>query len=1173
MKKIISQILVIVLIAGMMIFPVNASNDAITYLTENNLWKTGTLSETTTITRAQAASVLAKFVSNLTPDYDGTYTDVTSSHTYAKEITLATNLGIVSGSGGKFRPDASVTKEEFTIMLVRAYEILGHSFSDTEYATELMKDYGSVSSWAKDYVAKGLTDGVVKGEMGKLFSPAATVKGKDLADAVYNMFFLFKDEKVAYTIRDITSSDNIQNDFNVLQSGGAYQQASLFGYGMLAKFSGAPGEIYIARTTSATNQSEHLHGDPKVICKIIGPDGFTVCRVNLYYKNDGTMEKIVNIPSGPAGIYRIQFVGGRNYDIMTVGVKSPTSWGVYGEPEFTFTDTTPKTSYFWVPEKYDTLCLGIAQKNATASVYTKTGATPLHTTPASTGYTDNGNVGRVNMKDLTAGQVYRLEVANNFRGRFSLLGGSGLLCPTAAMAEDLKGGFVYYEDEYVNLQTFGPLQAKARERMTEIYNEAGSQSAFAVDTNLAPSTRPQSLDNIVAEAILGAAYASTTIGIKTACDAQVLAPESPFMGMYMGPYLRGEREWPTLWWEHSTVNPADGGSERGWLGKANLTGALTTNAETNYWYNNEAIRKRIELQYLAWALTMNPGGALYGKDPYDSALYSYWTQTQFYLGEHGMPSGYYQVRNFLSPETRKITDQAIGEIIEHMMYGRGQGNTNQILCSMEAALYGALAFPEDDHYLDFFNSSIDGVVHPSNLGSYTGQAPLGYWVEGGADGAEYQRMNEGLWASLVFSYLHELPEERQDAYTKAKLIVGTERALKFDSLFYAPSVGDFNDDGEKIKSDAFTSRTHNGLGNGSTVLGNFYLIRDFPRAKANYIAGAADTNNPATITITYGTQNGVINANSAAFYIDKNWWRWGKMYTEESPDAYFAGTTRLPYMSRHIDQNFVESEVPVLPYAQQKDYYVYDVGAGAIGIKHKGMYYQIFYSNSLDVISGLSWHTAAPMEIWDEYFSTVMTSRKPNYSVDPLGAGPVGYNETSRDYRGKFELDKIVTSGVVGTLANGDIMIEGKEYHNELTWLEAGKKFKISGQNCYGGKKVVWTYTMTDEGMEIEGGVESVEAGDDLWIQIPLIDRSSQVSGATLTYSSANNNVIAAHNGKTLTFSWDAGTTSQFLAKRGQSSIYRELQLKLTPSKPQAKIKITRNVGDYKLTTYSSAGV
>ncbi len=1169
MKKIISQILVIALIAGMMIFPVNASDDAITYLTEN-LWKTGSISESTTITRAQAASVLAKFISNLAPDYDGTYTDVTSSHTYAKEITLATNLGLVSGSGGKFRPDASVTKEEFTIMLVRAYEILGHNFSDKEYASELMKDYESVSSWAKDYVAKGLADGVVKGEMGKLFSPAATVKGKDLADAVYNMHFLFKDEKVAYSVRDITSSDRITSDFNVLQSGGAYQQASLFGYGMLAKFSGAPGEIYVARTTAATNKSTNLHGDPKVICKIIGPDGFTVCRVNLYYKNDGTMEKIVNIPSGPAGIYRIQFVGGRNGDVMTIGVKSPTSWGVYGEPEFTFTDTTPKTSYFWVPQKYDTLCLGIAQSGATASVYTKTGTTPLYTTPESTGYNWDENVGRVNMKDLTRGSVYRLEVASNFRGRFALLGGSALLCPTAAMAEDLKGGFVNYSDEYISLQTFGPLQAKARARMTEIYKEMGSQEAFAVDTNLAPSTRPQSLDNIVAEAILGSAFSSSLIGIKTACDAQVLDPTSPFMGMYMGKYKRGESAWPTLWWEHSTVNPADGESERAWLGPSHLTGALTINAETNYWYNNEAIRKRVELQYLAWALTMNLGNGAYYRKPDSSALVNYWTQTQFYLGEHGMPSGYFQARNFLSPETRKITDQAISEIIEQMMYGRGQGNTNQILCSIEAALYGALAFPEYDHYLDFFNSSVEGVAHPSNLGSYTGQAPLGYLIEDGADGSSYQRMNEGIWDTLVFSYLHELPEERQDAYTKGKLIEATERLLIYDSLFYAPSVGSFKD----VKSSAFTGRTEGGLGNGSTVLGNFYLIRDFPRAKANWIAGTAETKDPATTRLTDASQNSVINAATAAYYMDYYWSRWGKMYSTGSPDSYMAGTTRLPYISRHIDQEYAESEVPVLPYAKQQDYYVYEVGDGAVGIKHKGMYYQIFYSNGLDTISGYSWHTAAPMEIWDEYFSTVMASQKPHSNAyQNLASGNVAYDNAGRDYRTRLTLDKVVTSGVVGTLANGDIMIEGKEYHNKLTWIEAGKKFRISGQNCYGGKKVVWTYTMTDEGMEIEGGVESVASGDDLWIQIPLIDRSSQVSGATLTYSSANNKVVAAHNGKSVTFSWDAGTTSQFLSKRGTSDIYRELQLKLTPSKPTVKIKITRNVGSYTLTTYSSAGV
>ncbi len=1175
MKRTISRILLVALVLGMMVFPVSAANSAIDFLVESGCWTEATNSDSA-VTRAQTAAVLARFTDDSTVSYDGKYADVDENHAYAKDIMSATNLGIIQGSGGYFRPDDLVTKEEFTTMLVRAYEANGYSFYDRSYPETLMKDYENVSTWAQDYVIKGMSNEVIKGDKFKDFSPARSVSLKELAEAVYNMQYYFNDEKVGYTVRDVKSSDKITKDFDVLQSGMAHLQGCVVGYGMLAKFDKAPGEIYMARTTASTNSIGGLHGDPRVICKVIGPDGYTVCRVNLYYKEDGTMEKIVNIPEGQPGIYRIQFVGGREGDVFTVGVKSPKSWGVFGEPEFTFTETTPKTSYFWVPEKYDTICLGVAQKGATASVFEKDGTTALYTTSESTGYGlggHSGNVeaGRVNMKDLESGEVYRLEVADDFRGRFSIVGGSCLISPTAEMAADLKGGFVYYEDEYVSLQTFGPLQAKARARMTEIYKEAGGEEGFFVDTDIVPENVPENLDNPIAEAILFSNFNGSLQSIKNTCENQVLDPESPLMGMYMGAYLRGEREWPTKWWEYSTINPADGESERGWLGKANLTGALTLNAETNYWYNNDALRRRVELQYLAWALTMNPGGALYGRQPDDSALVHYWTQTQFYLGEHNMPSGYYQVRNFLSPETRKITDQAISEIIEHMMHSSGQGNTNQYLLSAEAALYAALSFPEYDHYLDYVNSCVDGVVHPTNIPDVTGQAPLGYWMESGCDGSSYGRMNEGLWYTIVMSYLHELPVERQDAYTVSKLIEATERNLDFDAVFYAPTVGPFYD----THSSAYTSREEGSYGNNPTIIGNHYLINQFPKAKATHLAGAVETFDPATYEVHGERQNQLVNDIQAKGYLEASWSRWGKPYRDAYIDSYQSATTRLLYMTRHMPQAFDESEVPTLPYAVQDDYYVFEAGEGLMGVKHKGMYYQFFYSNGLDIISPYSWHTAAPMEIWDEYFSTVAVSQKPHSGTwrnIPDGGFPP-YDYAPNDYRPAFKLDNIVTSGVVGTLANGDIMIEGKEYHNELTWLEPGKKFKISGQNCYGGKKVVWIYTMTEEGMEIEGGVESIEEGDDLWIQIPFIDRSSEVPGATLTYSDDKNNVVTAYSGKSVTFGWEEGTESRFLAKRGENSIYRELQLKLTPEKPLAKIKITRDVGDYKLAIYDTAGV
>ncbi len=1181
MRKSISTILVLTMVLSLFVsFGANAAHwaqDAIDYVTSNGYWiAPQPIEPDKPATRAETASLFARILVSKIPEYTNNYEDVSKDNIYSGDIAAVTIMELMLGYDGKFRPDDTLTREELAVILDRASKLVSDDFKDVDYEDNLLKDFEEISDWAQKSVGNSLHYVLMKGMGGKRFAPKETTTLAEVATVVKSLAeYSEANNKIAsYLIREVDASDNIEEDFDVLQSAGIWPQAGIVGYGMLARFNGAPGKIYVARTTTLENQTKQLEsmGPPPVVCKIIGPDGFTVCRVNLYDKQDGTMEKIVEIPEGEPGIYRIQFVGGLKYDVFTIGVQEPESWGVFGEPEFMFTESTPKKSYFWVPEKYETICLGIAQKEpARAAIFGPDGGQLFAT--GTTNSFEDGNAQRLNMNTLEPGEVYSIEVTEDFRGRFGLIGGSPLICPTAEMAADLKGGFVYYEDEYISLQTFGPLQAKARARMTEIYNEMGGN--FDVDVTV-PENPPETLDNPRAESMLYAAYGGSLQGIENTLENQMLDPTSPFFGMYMGLRLRGEREWPTVWWEHCSGNP-NGDTERNWLGKAQFSGALTHNAETNYWYGNYQIQKRVELQFLAWALTMNPGGALYGRSTTNNALVYYWTQTQFYLGEHGMPSGYAAVRNFLSPKTRVITDQAISEVIEHMMNGRGQGVTNQMLCSTEAALFGAQCFPEYSHFLDKVNFEIIGTAWPCSRPNYLGQtSPLGYWCENGCDASSYGRMNEGIWDTIVFTYLNNISEEKQDPYAKAKLIEATERFLKFDSMFYAPAVGPFRD----YNSSVYTSRIDSPYGNASTIAGNSYLIKDFPRAKANWVAGAGDTFDPTTVGAdgslnvdSSESNNKILNDGWAMSHIKYNWYRWGKAFRESAPNDYQASISEDMYLMWHTDEKYDESEIPVLPFAED-DYFIYKLEGGAVAAKHKGIYFPIFYSNDLNYISGYSWHHAAPLQIWDEYFSTVMSSQKPHSnSYQRISSGQHAYNRPEADYRGKFSLSEIVSAGVVGKHFTGELMIEGKEHYNEFSWLEEGKSFRITGQNHYGGKQVVWDYYLTEEGVTIEGGATEIKEKDDLWIQLPLIDRSSQVEGFTLTYYEDEHKVVFAHDGKTLTFEWEEGTESQFLAKRGEASIYRELLIKLTPEKPQARVKIYRDVGDYEFIYYGTKGI
>jgi len=78
-------------------------------------------------------------------------------------------LGVVLGVGdGYFNPDATLTREQAAVMLVRLSDVLGHTLpqSNADFA-----DTESISSWAIDAVGRLQSAGIMHGVGDNLFSP------------------------------------------------------------------------------------------------------------------------------------------------------------------------------------------------------------------------------------------------------------------------------------------------------------------------------------------------------------------------------------------------------------------------------------------------------------------------------------------------------------------------------------------------------------------------------------------------------------------------------------------------------------------------------------------------------------------------------------------------------------------------------------------------------------------------------------------------------------------------------------------------------------------------------------------------------------------------------------------------------------------------------------------
>lgn len=119
------------------------------------------------ISSAAAVAILASSASA----FAVTFPDVDESASYANAVNTLTALGVINGDdNGLFNPDNTVTRAEFTKMVVEA---LGEGDSASALTSSQFTD--SASHWAVGYIAQGVADGFINGYDENTFGPDDTV--------------------------------------------------------------------------------------------------------------------------------------------------------------------------------------------------------------------------------------------------------------------------------------------------------------------------------------------------------------------------------------------------------------------------------------------------------------------------------------------------------------------------------------------------------------------------------------------------------------------------------------------------------------------------------------------------------------------------------------------------------------------------------------------------------------------------------------------------------------------------------------------------------------------------------------------------------------------------------------------------------------------------------------
>ncbi|MDO4373525.1 MAG: InlB B-repeat-containing protein [Clostridia bacterium] len=124
------------------------------------------------MTRAMFVTVLGRMAGVDPADYPGTdFTDVQEGLWYAPYVKWAAQYGITTGTGGgRFSPDALITREQMAVFFVRYFEKFGVRFKTEPSVTTQPADLERVSSWARDAVLQLWALGLLNGD-GVSFNP------------------------------------------------------------------------------------------------------------------------------------------------------------------------------------------------------------------------------------------------------------------------------------------------------------------------------------------------------------------------------------------------------------------------------------------------------------------------------------------------------------------------------------------------------------------------------------------------------------------------------------------------------------------------------------------------------------------------------------------------------------------------------------------------------------------------------------------------------------------------------------------------------------------------------------------------------------------------------------------------------------------------------------------
>ncbi|MEF2246977.1 polysaccharide lyase family 8 super-sandwich domain-containing protein [Paenibacillus sp. IITD108] len=148
------------------------------------------------LSRAQLSVILVRALGLYAPSSEkAAFSDVNGEEWFAEALNIAVESGLITGyQDNSFRPHASVSREEMTVMIVRALQLAGYEadHSDAKKSISDFADASDIQPWARSSAELLVQAGIINGVKADQFMPQAELTRAQMAIILERMMQMLK---------------------------------------------------------------------------------------------------------------------------------------------------------------------------------------------------------------------------------------------------------------------------------------------------------------------------------------------------------------------------------------------------------------------------------------------------------------------------------------------------------------------------------------------------------------------------------------------------------------------------------------------------------------------------------------------------------------------------------------------------------------------------------------------------------------------------------------------------------------------------------------------------------------------------------------------------------------------------------------------------------------------